>query len=214
LTEKVRRRPYSVILFDEFEKAHNDVCNLLLQVLDDGHLTDSFGRRVDFRNTIIILTSNLGSQSLKKESTVGFISQKEGLVADYEEMRSILKSEAEKTFQPEFLNRLDEIVVFKTLGGKEAAAIVRLEVNRILSRLQEENLKVAVDEKAYGFLEKEGFDPNLGARPLKRALAVHLEDRISEGLLSGDFHAGDEIIVSVDEAAAKLTFRAVQPVLS
>ncbi|MFH0797463.1 MAG: ATP-dependent Clp protease ATP-binding subunit [Candidatus Omnitrophota bacterium] len=206
LTERVRRRPYAVVLFDEFEKAHSDVYNLLLQVLEEGRLTDSFGRQVDFRNTVIILTSNLGSDLLGKESVVGFIPQEEAQV-DYAEMQDIFKSEAERTFRPEFLNRLDEVVVFKSLSASETSAIVRLETEKVIARLKEENLNVRLNDKAYRFLEKEGFDPQMGARPLKRAISQHLEDRLSEELLTGDIHPGDEITISADANLTRLTFK-------
>ena len=203
LTEKIRRQPYSVILLDEFEKAHPDVHNLLLQVLEEGHLTDSFGRRVDFRNTVIILTSNLGTRNLKVDAGLGFASRKEGLM-EYREMQALLKTEAEKVFRPEFLNRIDEIVVFKNLSPEDASAIVRLEVGKVLERLKEENLSVSLDEKAYRFLEKEGFNAQSGARPLKKAITKHIEDRLSEELLSGNLHAGDAVSISVAPAGARL----------
>jgi ATP-dependent Clp protease ATP-binding subunit ClpC len=206
LTERVRRQPYSVILLDEFEKAHPDVHNLLLQVLEEGRLTDSFGRRVDFRNTVIILTSNLGTQKLKTGAILGFVSQKEEL-PEYREMQTLLKLEAEKVFRSEFLNRIDEVVVFKSLSPEDASAIVRLEVGKVMERLKEENLRVDLDEKAYRFLEKEGFDAQLGARPLKRVITKHIEDRLSEELLSGNIHPGDTVLISADSAKKRLNIR-------
>ena len=206
LTERIRRRPYSVILLDEFEKAHPDVHNLLLQVLEEGHLTDSFGRRVDFRNTVIILTSNLGTQKLKTDAILGFVSRKEGLM-EYREMQTLLKLEAEKVFRPEFLNRIDEVVVFKSLSVKDAFAIVRLEVGKVLERLKEENLLVRLDEKAYRFLEKEGFNAQLGARPLKKVITKHIEDRLSEELLSGNLHPGDTVVISADSGNKRLNIQ-------
>ena len=197
LTERVRRRPYSVILMDEFEKAHPEVHNILLQVLEDGHLTDSLGRKVDFRNTIIILTSNLGTESLSKKGIVGFVSENSAR-PEHHEMEAILRSEAEKIFRPELLNRLDKIVVFRSLTPGDASAIVHLEVEKLKERLREENLNLILDEKAYRFLEREGFDPELGARPLKRAITKHIEDRLSEEMLSGNLHPGDAVLISVD----------------
>ncbi|MBU2495000.1 MAG: ATP-dependent Clp protease ATP-binding subunit, partial [Candidatus Omnitrophica bacterium] len=206
LTEKIRRQPYSVILLDEFEKAHPDVHNLLLQVLEEGHLTDSFGRRVDFRNTVIILTSNLGTQKLKTDAGLGFVSRKEDLM-EYREMQTLLKSEAERVFRPEFLNRIDEVVVFKSLSAEDASAIVRLEVGKVMERLKEENLLVSLAEKAYRFLEKEGFNAQLGARPLKRVITKHIEDRLSEELLSGNLHPGDTIMISADSGNKRLNIQ-------
>ncbi|MCX5642632.1 MAG: ATP-dependent Clp protease ATP-binding subunit [Candidatus Omnitrophica bacterium] len=206
LTERIRRQPYSVILLDEFEKAHPDVHNLLLQVLEEGHLTDSFGRRVDFRNTVIILTSNLGTRGLKTGAGLGFVSPEEGSM-EYQEMQTLLKTEAEKVFRPEFLNRIDEIVVFRTLSVPDAFAIVRLEVNKVLERLKEENLLVVLDEKAYRFLEKEGFNAQLGARPLKRVITKYIEDRLSEELLSGNLRSGDSVFISTESGNKRLTIQ-------
>ncbi len=211
LTEKVRRRPYSVILMDEFEKAHPDVHNLLLQILEEGNLTDSLGHRVDFRNTIIILTSNLGTGNLGRKGIVGFISEEKARI-DHQEMEAILRSEAEKTFRPELLNRLDEIVVFKPLKHEDALAIVHLEVEKLKERLREKNITITLDEKAYLFLEKKGFDPELGARPLKRAITKYIEDRLSEEMLSGTLHSGDSVLISVDsEDSLSLTINKTGP---
>ncbi len=210
LTERVRRRPYSVILFDEFEKAHPDVYNLLLQILEDGHLTDSFGRRVDFRNTILILTSNLGTGSLQETASVGFVSDG-GQPADYEQTRQLLKNEAERVFRPEFLNRLDEMVVFRSLTDRDAAAIVRLEVDRVLVRLREQGLGISLSESAFRFLEREGFDPKLGARPLRRAITRHLEDRLSEEMLSGRLRTGGRVRVGMERSGRRLSFDIEHP---
>ncbi len=192
LTEKVRRRPYSVILLDEIEKAHPDVFNLLLQVFEDGRLTDSFGRKVDFRNTIVIMTSNVGAEMLRKKS-LGFVSEKEE--TSYKEMKDKLLDEVKKVFKPEFLNRIDDIIVFQSLTKEDLAQIVNLEVKEVSHRLKEQGIEIELTKEAEEFFIEKGFDPVFGARPLKRTIQRYLEDPLAEEIIAGQFKAGSKIKV-------------------
>ena len=196
LTEKVRRKPYSVILLDEIEKAHPDVFNILLQVLDDGRLTDSKGRTVDFRNTIVIMTSNVGASALKRNKYVGFNIQDEG--SDYKDMKSKVLEELKKAFRPEFLNRIDEMIVFHALEKKHIEEIVHLMINQLVKRLDEQDIHVELSEPAIEKIAKEGYDPEYGARPLRRAIQKHVEDQLSEELLKGTIKKGQRILVDVE----------------
>lgn len=191
LTERVRRKPYCVILLDEIEKAHPDVFNILLQVLEDGRLTDSKGRTVDFRNTIIIMTSNIGAAAAAGRNTVGFGSESKALT--YERMREAMMGELKKTFSPEFLNRIDEIIVFHTLEQEQAAKIVRLMLKGVADRLRERGIDLTFSEGAVEQLSRDGFDPVYGARPLRRAIQHQVEDSLSEELLSGKIRLGDKV---------------------
>jgi ATP-dependent Clp protease ATP-binding subunit ClpC len=207
LTEAVRRRPYRVILFDEVEKAHPEVWNALLQILDDGRLTDGQGRVVDFRNTVLIMTSNLGTEYINKSGTLGFLgSMEDGDQSNREKIEKALKG----TFRPEFLNRIDEIIVFSSLSKEEMEKIVVLQMEDIRSRLSEHGLHVELTEAATEWLASEGFDPAFGARPLKRALQKHVESPLSISLLSGDFGPGDTVLVDIDDA--KVVFTKKEPV--
>ncbi len=210
LSEAVRRRPYSVVLFDEVEKAHPDVMNLLLQILEEGMVTDSMGRKVDFRNTIIILTSNVGAQLIKKQTTLGFgaMSKDEG---DYESMKEKILEEAKTTFKPEFLNRLDDQIVFHMLGKKHLEKIIDLEIAAVLGRLEEKSITLDLKESAKDFLIDEGYDPDYGARPMRRAVERHLEDSLAELLLRGEIQEGDtlEVIRDPDEETKALKFTAI-----
>jgi len=196
LTEKVRRNPYSVILLDEIEKAHPDVFNILLQILEDGRLTDGKGRTIDFRNTVVIMTSNVGATFMKK-STVGFAAQSEE--NDYEEMKERIMEELKKTFRPEFLNRVDDQIVFHALSVEHISQIVDLMLNELNRRIEEYNLQMEVSDEVKGMLLKEGYDPTFGARPLKRVIQRRLEDGISEELLQGKIEPGDTVEVVVDD---------------
>lgn len=191
LTERVRRKPYCVILLDEIEKAHPDVFNILLQVLEDGRLTDSKGRTVDFRNTIIIMTSNIGAAAAAGRNTVGFGSESKTLT--YERMREAMMGELKKTFSPEFLNRIDEIIVFHPLEQEQAAKIVRLMLKGVADRLRERGIDLTFSEGAVEQLSRDGFDPVYGARPLRRAIQHQVEDSLSEELLSGKIRLGDKL---------------------
>jgi ATP-dependent Clp protease ATP-binding subunit ClpC len=196
LTEQVRRKPYSVVLFDEIEKAHPDVWNMLLQILEEGKLTDNVGRVVNFRNTIILMTSNVGSDTIKKQSTLGF-----SPITDensYEKMREKILEEAKKTFRPEFLNRLDDIIVFRSLTKPDLITILDLEITKVMQRLKARNIVLQLDEKAKDFLVGKGYDPQYGARPMRRSVERFLEDPLAEEILKGSFHEGDPVVVSAD----------------
>ena len=205
LSEAVRRRPYSVVLFDEIEKAHPDVMNLLLQILEEGMITDSFGRKVDFRNTIIIMTSNVGAQTIKRQTSLGFGAMSEDN-ADFEGMKEKIMEEAKKEYKPEFLNRLDDLVVFKMLEKESLSSIVDLEIDKLLVRLKEKEIGLELNASARDFLIVEGYDPNFGARPMRRAVERHLEDPLAEALLRSEFKAGDVVEVSHEDDAKELSF--------
>ncbi|EJW18328.1 chaperone protein ClpB [Paenibacillus alvei DSM 29] len=194
LTEKVRRKPYSVVLLDEIEKAHPEVFNILLQVLEDGRLTDSKGRVVDFRNTLIILTSNVGAEAIKRNSTLGFTAIDDA-GKDYNNMKDKVMGELKKSFRPEFLNRIDEIIVFHSLEQQHIAEIVSLMAGELRKRLKEQDVDFQLTDNAKNFLAKEGFDPAYGARPLRRAIQKHIEDRLSEELLKGNVSKGDSVVI-------------------
>ncbi|MBM7707489.1 ATP-dependent Clp protease ATP-binding subunit [Chryseomicrobium aureum] len=198
LTEKVRRKPYSVILLDEIEKAHPDVFNILLQVLEDGRLTDSKGRTVDFRNTVVIMTSNVGADAVKYNKYVGFNLQEAGSSKDYKDMKSKMLEELKKAFRPEFLNRLDEMIVFHSLEREHLKEIVTLMANQLTKRLKEQDIELELTEAAKDKIAKEGYDPDYGARPLRRALQKHVEDRLSEEILKGEVLTGQYIIFDVE----------------
>jgi len=197
LTEKVRRKPYSVILLDEIEKAHPDVFNILLQVLEDGRLTDSKGRTVDFRNTVVIMTSNVGADALKFNKYVGFNLQ-EGGKTDYKDMKGKMLEELKKAFRPEFLNRLDEMIVFHSLEREHLKEIVTLMIEQLAKRLKEQGIDLELTEAAQEKITTEGYDPVYGARPLRRALQKHVEDRLSEELLKGEVLNGQHVVFDVE----------------
>ncbi len=202
LTEQVRRKPYCVVLFDEIEKAHPDVMNMLLQILEEGKLTDNTGRVVDFRNTIILLTSNVGSEIIKRNTTIGFGAAKDE--TSYDKMREKILDEAKKAFRPEFLNRLDDVIVFRQLTKPDLVTILGLEVSKVMERLKHKNIQIVLDDKATDFLVEKGFDPQYGARPMRRSVEKHLEDPLAEELLRGNLSPGEPVQVSV--ADGKLTF--------
>lgn len=191
LTEKIRKKPYSVILLDEIEKAHPDVFNILLQILDDGILTDSYGRHVNFRNTIIIMTSNAGTRDVKKAGTVGF--GKTTLASDYEAMKTKVMDELKRIFNPEFLNRVDETIVFNPLTKKEISKIVDIQLAEVQGRLIDRNIHLEISQEVKKYIVDEGFDPILGARPLRRAIQRLVEDRLAEEFLGDHFHEGDTV---------------------
>ncbi|MBF6633315.1 MAG: ATP-dependent Clp protease ATP-binding subunit, partial [Planococcus sp. (in: Bacteria)] len=197
LTEKVRRKPYSVVLLDEIEKAHPDVFNILLQVLEDGRLTDSKGRRVDFRNTVIIMTSNVGAEELKYNKYVGF--NLEDSKTDYKDMKGKMLAELKKAFRPEFLNRIDDMIVFHSLEKENLREIVNLMTKQLVERLKEQDIDLELTEAALEKVANEGYDPEYGARPLRRSLQKHVEDRLSEELLKGTALSGQRIIFDVED---------------
>ncbi|MFO0874451.1 MAG: ATP-dependent Clp protease ATP-binding subunit [Phycisphaerales bacterium] len=204
LTERIRRRPYAVVLLDEIEKAHPDVFNMLLQIMEEGRLTDSFGRHVDFKNTILIMTSNIGADLIKGGANFGFTPREE--VRDYEKMKKQLNSEVEKFFRPEFINRLDETIVFRPLVKEDLNKIIEIELSKVRKRLGEKGMKLDLDQTAKDFLIDRGYNPDFGARPLRRAIGQFIEDPLAESLLSGEFTSGDLIVVVRKPEAENLFF--------
>ena len=203
LTERIRRRPYSVLLLDEIEKAHPDVYNMLLQIMDEGRLTDSFGRGIDFKNVILIMTSNIGAELIKNSGGFGF--GKKTPEADYEKMKDVLQKEVEHHFRPEFLNRVDDTIVFKALTRDDLVTIVEYELKKVFKRLTEHGLKLELSEQAKEFLIDKGYNPEFGARPLRRAIEHYIEDPLSEAVLAGKFHGKNLIKIDVqDEEHLKL----------
>ncbi|HEV8497170.1 MAG TPA: AAA family ATPase, partial [Gemmatimonadaceae bacterium] len=206
LTKAVRRKPYSVILLDEIEKAHPDVFNILLQVLDEGHLTDNYGRVIDFKNTVVIMTSNVGARDLSKTKALGFTSGDEA--ANWERRADKVRDELKNVFNPEFLNRLDDTIVFHPLNREHITQIVSVLLKDVRKRLAEEELTLKLTDPGTDFLVKHGYDEQYGARPLKRAIQKFIEDPLSEKILMGDFARGDEIEVDVaPDGAERLDFR-------
>jgi ATP-dependent Clp protease ATP-binding subunit ClpC len=195
LTEQVRNKPYAVVLFDEAEKAHPDVFNLLLQILDDGFITDGKGRKVDFRNTIIIMTSNLGATSLRDDKTVGFGAA--DVSTDYPAMKSRILEELKKCYRPEFLNRIDESLVFRPLAEKELADIVKIMAKTLVKRLSDRHITVKISASAYQLIAKNGFEPEYGARPIRKALEKKLENPLSDKILSGEIKVGSLVTIGV-----------------
>ena len=204
LTEKIRRRPYAVILLDEIEKAHPDVFNLLLQVFEEGRLTDSFGRKVDFRNTVIIMTSNIGAEAIRKQGALGFKNQQDEVT--YQGMKEKLMEEVKHTFKPEFLNRIDDIIVFRPLLREDLVQIVDLELNFVKERLKEQKLDLEVSLEAKAFISEKGFDPVFGARPLKRTIQRYIEDPLAKEIISGHFKEGSIVKVGYKSGDVELNF--------
>jgi ATP-dependent Clp protease ATP-binding subunit ClpB len=196
LTEAVRRRPYSIVLFDEIEKAHPEVFNVLLQVLDDGRLTDGQGRTVDFRNTVIIMTSNLGSQWIQQYGT-----------SDYTKMRSMVMETLKGSFKPEFLNRIDEVIIYHGLPLEQIKKIVDIQVKALQARLAERRIALRITDKAKEYLAQEGYDPAYGARPLKRTLQRKVQDPLALMLLEGKFAEGDSVVVDLDVTGEGLVIK-------
>ncbi len=205
LTKAVRRRPYSVVLLDEIEKAHPDVFNILLQVLDEGHLTDNYGRVIDFKNTVLIMTSNLGARDITKGGGLGF--QSADAQSSYDIMKDKVRTEIERAFNPEFLNRVDDVIVFHPLSREEIAEIVHILLAEVKGRLEEEELTLRLNDEAVAFLVDKGYDEKFGARPLKRAIQRYLEDPLSERILAAEFSAGDEIEAGADPDGDGLILR-------
>ena len=206
LSEAVRRRPYSVVLFDEVEKAHPDVMHLLLQILEEGTITDSFGRKIDFRNTIIIMTSNTGAELIKKQTSLGFSAMK-AESADYEGMKEKILDQTKKAFKPEFLNRLDDLIVFHMLEKNDLEKIVDLEISKVVERLSHKSISVTIDDSAKTLLIEHGYDPQYGARPMRRSVEKHLEDPLAEHLLRGDVKNGDKVTITTDKDGKNLKFK-------
>ncbi|HVL11378.1 MAG TPA: ATP-dependent Clp protease ATP-binding subunit, partial [Gemmata sp.] len=203
LTEKIRRKPYSVVLLDEIEKAHPDVWNMLLQIMEEGRLTDNVGRTIDFKNTIIIMTTNIGAETIVAQDDMGSILTrgiKKDAEVSYQEMQKKLRGRMEKEFRPEFLNRLDDIIVFRSLTKEDLKQIVNMELAKVTKRLTEKGLKLTVTEEAKEFLIEKGSSLEFGARPLRRSIEQHLEDMLADELLRGTFHGAEGITIKVVEA--------------
>ncbi len=209
LTEKVRRKPYSVILFDEIEKAHPDVMNLLLQILDDGRLTDSQGRTVNFKNTVIIMTSNVGARLITDKKTLGFsgniVENEEKLKTENDEMKKSVIQEAKREFKPEFLNRIDEIIVFHKLSKSNVSEIIDNMLKVVQDRMSKQNIKFEVDEKAKELIAKEGTDLNYGARPLRRAIQNLIEDKIAEGILNDEIKPKKKVVLTAKDEKIEIS---------
>jgi ATP-dependent Clp protease ATP-binding subunit ClpC len=201
----VRRKPYSVVLLDEIEKAHPDVFNILLQVLDEGHLTDNYGRMIDFKNTVVIMTSNVGARDITKGKGLGFTPPDAS--ESFDRMAEKVKEELQRVFNPEFLNRLDDTIVFHPLTREHIAQIVAILLKDVQLRLTDEELTLRLTDAATEFLSSQGFDEKYGARPLKRAIQRFIEDPLSEKILTGEFAKGDEIEVDASADKTKLEFR-------
>ena len=206
LTEKVRRKPYSVVLFDEIEKAHSDVFNMLLQILDDGHLTDSQGRKVNFRNTVIIMTSNVGARLItEKQANLGF-SVNNSRESDKEKLKETVMAELKKVFKPEFLNRVDDTIVFNKLTPDDIKLIAKNMLKDVKARAKNLNIGVNFDENAIEAISDAGFDPVYGARPLRRAIQSKVEDKLSEEILKGEIKSGENVLCSYDKEQKQFFF--------
>jgi ATP-dependent Clp protease ATP-binding subunit ClpC len=205
LTERVRRKPYSVVLLDEMEKAHPDVFNILLQVLDEGHLTDSFGRKIDFKNTILIMTSNIGTRQLKDFGRgIGFHPADEA-ETDKEFSRNVIRKALEKKFAPEFLNRVDDVVMFDQLDKESIKQIIDIELGDVYKRLEELGYIIRLTDEAKEYIATKGYDVQFGARPLKRAIQKYVEDELAEIILEGSVEEGDTIVIGYDSVTDRMT---------
>jgi ATP-dependent Clp protease ATP-binding subunit ClpC len=201
LTEALRRRPYSIVVFDEVEKAHPEVHNMLLQIMEEGHLSDAKGRKVDFRNAIIVMTSNIGADVIKKQSSLGFALKRDEANEErlsYEDMRKKLNESLKRAFRPEFINRLDATVIFRALNKEDIQQIVSLELDKVAERLKEHDLILTATDDALFMLAELGYDTEFGARPLRRVIQQKVEDPLSDKLLSGEFQNGNSILVTID----------------
>lgn len=207
LSEKVRRNPYSVILFDEIEKAHPDVLNILLQVLDDGHITDAQGRKVSFKNTIIIMTSNAGAEAIMSPKRLGFDNGGGSKDKDYQFMRARVMEEVKRLFKPEFLNRIDEIIVFHPITKENIRVIAGIMMQELVKRARTElEIRLSMDEKAGDFLAEKGYDPKMGARPLRRAIQKYIEDPLAEEILGGNITRDCAVRITLDPCGEKIKF--------
>jgi ATP-dependent Clp protease ATP-binding subunit ClpC len=202
LTEALRRRPYSIVVFDEIEKAHPEVHNMLLQIMEEGHLSDAKGRKVDFRNAIIVMTSNIGADVIRNQSSLGFAMKRDEATEEkisYEDMRKKLNESLKRAFRPEFINRMDATVIFRSLNRDDIKQIVSLELAKVSERLTEHDLVILPSEEALGTLAELGYDAEFGARPLRRVIQQKVEDPLSDKLLAGEFTNGDTIDVIVND---------------
>jgi ATP-dependent Clp protease ATP-binding subunit ClpC len=207
LTEALRRRPYSIVVFDEIEKAHPEAHNMLLQIMEEGHLSDARGRKVDFRNAMIVMTSNVGAEMIKRQSALGFALKRDEETEEkqaYDEMRKKLMDSLRRVFRPEFINRVDNVIVFRALSKEDIEQIVMLEINKVALRLEEHSIQLNATPEALDLLAEEGYDPEMGARPLRRVIQKKIEDPLSDALLAGDFVDGDSVMVEVEEGKVVL----------
>jgi ATP-dependent Clp protease ATP-binding subunit ClpC len=205
LTEKVRRKPYSIVLLDEVEKAHPDVFNLLLQVLDDGHMTDGLGRKIDFKNTILIMTSNIGARQLQDFGTgVGFGTKAKEEARD-ENSKSVIQNALRKAFSPEFLNRVDDMIMFRSLERHDIHKIIDLELDKLFKRIHDLGYLLELTEKAKDFIVERGYDEKFGARPLKRAIQKFIEDPLAEGIINQNLNAGDKVVMDWQDGKEELS---------
>jgi len=209
LTKAIRRRPYSIVLLDEIEKAHPDIFNILLQVLDEGRLTDNYGRVINFKNTVVIMTSNVGTRDIGSTAKMGFTEGDSGF--NYERIKEKVGEEIERVFTPEFLNRVDETIVFHPLTKEELGEIIHIQLKDVHARLAEEGLNLQISPAAIEFLVEHGYDEKFGARPLKRTIQRYLEDALSERILMADFEPGDQIAVDVADDKESLVFATLSP---
>ena len=208
LTEALRRRPYSIVVFDEIEKAHPEAHNMLLQIMEEGHLSDARGHKVDFRNALIVMTTNVGADMIKRQTSLGFTPKLDEAAEEqsaYEDMRKKLMESLRRVFRPEFINRLDSVIVFRSLTRENLQQIVLLEVQKVATRLAEHNVELKTSPEALDLLASMGYDPDMGARPLRRVIQQKVEDPLSDALLSGSFHDGDTILVEVKDDEIILT---------
>jgi ATP-dependent Clp protease ATP-binding subunit ClpC len=214
LTEAIRRRPYSIVVFDEVEKAHPEAHNMLLQIMEEGHLSDARGHKVDFRNTIIVMTSNVGAEEIRRQTQLGFTHKRDEVKEEheaYEDMRKKLLDALRKIFRPEFVNRVDALIVFHALSREQIGQIVDLELDKVVTRVKDHQISLRATEEARKRLGDEGYDPEMGARPLRRVIQSKVEDRLSDALLAGEFKSGDHILVDVEGDAIVLKLESRQP---
>jgi ATP-dependent Clp protease ATP-binding subunit ClpC len=214
LTEAIRRRPYSIVVFDEVEKAHPEAHNMLLQIMEEGHLSDARGHKVDFRNTIIVMTSNVGAEMIRRQTVLGFDLPVDEEVEErlaYDEMRKKLLEALKKVFRPEFINRVDGIIVFHALTREQIVAIVDLELAKVAERLVEHEMTLDITDEGRERMAELGYDPEMGARPLKRVIQNEVEDKLSDALLSGEFQPGDNILVDADDEEIVLRSKKSEP---
>jgi ATP-dependent Clp protease ATP-binding subunit ClpC len=207
LTEALRRRPYSIVVFDEVEKAHPEAHNMLLQIMEEGHLSDARGRKVDFRNAIIVMTSNVGADMIKRQTSIGFALKKDEETEErlaYDEMRKKLLDSLKRVFRPEFINRLDSVIVFRSLNKEDIQQIVQLELDKVARRLEEHEINLTATPAALETLADLGYDPEMGARPLRRVIQQKVEDPLSDALLGGEFEDGNDIVVDLVEGEVVL----------
>jgi ATP-dependent Clp protease ATP-binding subunit ClpC len=212
LTEAIRRRPYSIVVFDEVEKAHPEAHNMLLQIMEEGHLTDARGRTVDFRNAMVVMTSNVGAEMIRRQSQIGFALERDEEIEErlaYDEMRKKLMDALRKVFRPEFLNRVDGTIVFHALTRDQIAQIVDLELAKVAERLREYEITLQTSEEGRSTLANLGYDPEMGARPLRRVIQNKIEDQLSDSLLAGDFERGDTILIDAEDE--EVVLRRVEP---